>query len=248
LTAVSFVQFIRRQPLLGMGREGAVVSYAAVVSAGLMLYAPLKMFRYLLPVFPLVFVILGRLWADAAHTTWRPTWMTRTATVLLVVLGIEYASVAPRHLTFVNALVGGPSNSWWVTSDGDEGQGLIDLRRWMRRRGVPEITLLYFGTVDPSVYGIAYQPFLWPWKELEGAQPPVIDTDYIGVSSLYLVGLGHRLPTPEGRTKGKSPLVFWRQLQEERPEVRAGWTLFIYPRERVLAAWERWRALQVAPR
>jgi hypothetical protein len=54
----------------------------------------------------------------------------------------------------------------------------------------------------------------------------------VAVSSYYLVGLAHRMPTPRGRT-GIVGVPFHRQLARRTPVARPGHTIFVYTRRQV---------------
>ena len=78
---------------------------------------------------------------------------------LLVLLeAIEVVAVHPYELSFFNRLIGGPKNGYKYLADSnlDWGQDLKGLKQWMDRNGVRHINLDYFGTADPSYYGIEY--------------------------------------------------------------------------------------------
>jgi hypothetical protein len=140
-----------------------------------------------------------------------------------VLAAVEHLAVVPRSLTFVHAAAGGPAGGYRLLNDSnyDWGQGLIDLRAWMRHHGVERVHLAYFGSVDPRVYGIAYTPLVEP-----GDEP------YVAVSSFYLVGLAHRMQTPRGRT-GFVDVPFHAELERKTPVARAGPTIFVYTRRQV---------------
>lgn len=217
--------------LLGLGFSMAL---AAEVNAGI---------RYLFPLFPMLFIWISRLWAPAASSSPRPVWLQRLSCGLLITLALEHCSVAPRYLTFVNLAAGGPTYGWRAVNEGnfDMGQGLIDLKRWMDRHHVERIQLAYQGPVDPAVYGIRYTPLIWQ------GQRPNLTEDYIGVASFYLVGLRAHIRTPGWRGANRFKLLFYRQLQAQRPVAVVGSTLFIYTRDEVQAAIREFHASS-APR
>ena len=198
--------------------------------------------RYLLPVFPLAFILMGRLWSVPQAGAALPRWTSRVATGLLLTLAVEHAMIAPRYLTFFNAAVGGPSRGWRVLADLDEGQGLIELRRWMPAHNVSRIALAYFGSVDPAVYRIDYTPVAWPNERWAEGLPQELTAGYVGVSSVFLSGLTHAMPTPQGWTPFLCSIPFWRELQVHHPVAVVASTIFIYRRDDFVAAWTRWKA------
>jgi hypothetical protein len=179
--------------------------------------------RYILPILPPMIVLLGRAWTGAR-------WMRVTAWALVGVLAIETLLAAPRFLTFFNVATGGPSRGQLLVNDSnfDWGQELIDLRDWMRANRVDRIGLAYFGRVDPGVYGIKYTPLV------QGGDEPLV-----GVSSYYLVGMPHRMPTPAGPTDYVS-LAYYRKLQRKRPVAVVGRVMYIFRREDVDEAKREW--------
>jgi len=147
--------------------------------------------RYVLPLVPSLAVLLGAIASarpgDAVH--WR-----RIVVALACVQGLEAAAHAPWHLSFYNAIAGGPPRGQWIVNDSnvDWGQGLIALREEMRKRGIARVHLLYHGTADPAVYGIDYVPFL--------GGTPGTESDWLAISSFFFVGLAQRARTHEGLT------------------------------------------------
>ena len=129
--------------------------------------------RYLLPMFPLVFVGCAPLFAFAPRRL-RTIALALAATSIVAGL---VASAAP--LAYFNGLerLAGDKRDVLVDSNLDWGQALPDLAAWMEREGVETVRLAYFGRVDPSVYGIR-------WRSLspEPVEGPV------AISATLLVG------------------------------------------------------------
>lgn len=111
--------------------------------------------RYLLPVYPLMFVFTARLAAVAS------SWLACVAAGLLLAWTVaEYASISPDHLSYFNQLAGGPRGGieWLDDSNVDWGQGLIQLRDYLRSQPEESFRFCYFGTFDPGYYGIHGEP------------------------------------------------------------------------------------------
>jgi hypothetical protein len=113
--------------------------------------------RYILPVFPFLLVLAGScisFWASKKRLLW-------TALLLPVVLWYiwESVSIYPHYLAYFNQFAGGPQGGYrhLVDSNLDWGQDLKGLKRYMNERQVEKIKLSYFGTGDPSQYGIQYE-------------------------------------------------------------------------------------------
>lgn len=108
-------------------------------------------FRYLLPVYPFMFVAAGSLCLQG-------TAIRNAAYALTVWCVIAGLWVSPHYLAYFNELVGGPSNGYryLVDSNLDWGQDLIGLKRFMDRNGIKRVSLSYFGADSPQRYGIDY--------------------------------------------------------------------------------------------
>jgi hypothetical protein len=112
--------------------------------------------RYLLPIYPLLFVWISRLAAV-------PPARSRTAVIAVAaVLGTVYVGGAlkiyPDHLSYFNLLAGGPANGHKFLDDSniDWGQDLRRLRTWMDRERVERVRLLYGGNASPRYYEIEF--------------------------------------------------------------------------------------------
>jgi len=92
----------------------------------------------------------------------------------------------------------------------DWGQDLKGLKRWMDRNGVKTIQLAYFGTADPSYYGIdaVYLPgSIIFFPRPDNARPDV--PRYMAVSVTYIYGVHSGKPL-NGRylaLRGKKPIA-----------------------------------------
>ena len=110
--------------------------------------------RHLLPIYPLLFVLLGGITQQL--------WQTRSRALRasLIVLGLWYFGSLlanyPHYLSYFNELAGGPKNGHKILLDSnlDWGQGLKGLKQWMDDNGVRKIQMLYFGVGYPKYYGI----------------------------------------------------------------------------------------------
>ena len=77
---------------------------------------------------------------------------------LVLWLVLETAFIYPNYLTYFNQFVGGPDNGhhYAIDSNLDWGQDLTSLREYLEAHEIKTIQLLYYGRVDPSIYGIDY--------------------------------------------------------------------------------------------
>ena len=174
--------------------------------------------RYVFPIVPALAVLLGAL---ASQRSGDAAWWRHAAVALVAVQAIEACAHAPWHLSFYNALAGGPERGQWIVNDSniDWGQGLIALREELARRGIKRVHLAYHGTAEPSVYGIDYIPF-------RGGSPGP-ESDWIAISSYYFVGLSQRMMLREGRTERPIQLDF-KPLWNRRPEAMPAGCMLLY--------------------
>jgi hypothetical protein len=121
--------------------------------------------RHILPVYPLWFL------ASAA-----PLGLLNRKRLVALPLAfclfwsvVSLTKIQPNHLAYFNELIGGPGNGYQylVDSNLDWGQDLAKLKLYMLKRNLQKIQLSYFGTADPSHYGIDYDylpsPRFQPW-------------------------------------------------------------------------------------
>jgi hypothetical protein len=112
--------------------------------------------RYLMPVYPLVFVFVSRL-AKALPTS-------LIARVVAVMLGLWYAggaiAIFPDQLAYFNELASGPKNGHRYLDDSniDWGQDLKRLKHYMSEEGIERIHLRYGRNTSPEYYGIQALP------------------------------------------------------------------------------------------
>jgi hypothetical protein len=83
-------------------------------------------FRYLLPVFPFLFVFSARVALPylSMPAGRRPLWKLLAATTLLAWLAVSSASIHPHYIPYFNEAAGGPANGsrWLIDSNLDWGQ------------------------------------------------------------------------------------------------------------------------------
>ncbi len=173
-------------------------------------------FRYALPVLPLLAVVasagLVRAWDRGRR--WRGA--------IVALLALQLVSVAtayPDLLAYTSVWAGGRDRADRVLVDSslDWGQGLLELRSFMKREGVHTVRLAYFGSALPHAYGIDYVPLpsffrLTDGDVPEGTRPP----RFTVVSATLLHGL---------YLQGHDPFAGYRKRTPYRV---LGHTLFVY--------------------
>ena len=175
--------------------------------------------RHLLPIYPFLFVLLG---GTAAELWKEGQWYKRSG---LILLGFWYLGSSfqayPHYLAFFNELAGGAKNGYKVLTDSslDWGQDLKGLKRWMDQNGVKKIRLAYFGTADPSYYGI--DAVYLPGSVMASPRPQSQDPEaprYLAVSVTYIYGVHSGAPLGGA----------YRALRSKQPVASIGHTILVY--------------------
>jgi hypothetical protein len=78
--------------------------------------------------------------------------------LLLAWAGGETLAAHPHYLAYFNQTVGGREQGYRYASGSnlDWGQDLVGLKRYLDEQGAGRVQLLYFGSVEPGLYGIDY--------------------------------------------------------------------------------------------
>ena len=160
-------------------------------------------FRHALPMMPFLLVLVA---AGAARTgrTWG--WPAK-AGVLVLLAGYVASSVSyyPDFLAYQSLYTRGrsPTRPALVDSSLDWGQGLLQLRDFMREEHVERVNLGYFGTALPEGYGIAYRPlpsfYPLPAQPDTGAAPEYTVVSVTNIAGVYLDG------DPYAALRGRTP-------------------------------------------
>jgi 4-amino-4-deoxy-L-arabinose transferase-like glycosyltransferase len=118
--------------------------------------------RHLLPIYPFLFVGVGRLLARRPIDA-RAGRLARLIPIIVLPCvawaGWATLSIAPHHLAYFNGLIGGPENGhlYLLDSNLDWGQSAKEVRRYMEREKLPSIYLAFAGNSDPWYEGVRYQ-------------------------------------------------------------------------------------------
>jgi len=112
-------------------------------------------FRYLLPVYPLLFVMLG----NYGPAFLRSLTFRICGGLLILWLAVSSLVAWPNYISYFNELIGGSRQGyhWLGDSNIDWGQDLKELKSFMSEHGIDRIQLSYFGTADPAHYEINYE-------------------------------------------------------------------------------------------
>lgn len=175
-------------------------------------------FRHVLPVLPLLFVFFGRLFRFVSNKG-------NLGLVAVALLCSWYVTssliVSPHYIAYFNELTGGPSNGYkyLVDSNLDWGQDLKGLKQYMDKNNIRTIKLSYFGSADPSLYGINYEYLpslskLWYEPGYPEVCGPTEGVVAVSVTNLQGVGL-----------KNRDCFAWLRQYQ---PVAKIGYSIFVY--------------------
>ncbi|MCP5043099.1 MAG: phospholipid carrier-dependent glycosyltransferase [bacterium] len=100
------------------------------------------------------------LWMSAAWVHFWPPARRTLATGMLCALALGTSLLAyPDYLSYFNVLAGGRDGGYRHASDAniDIGQDLEALAQYLEETNSGPVQLLYFGSVDPALYGIDYR-------------------------------------------------------------------------------------------
>jgi hypothetical protein len=224
-----------------------VISFFTNINLGL---------RYVLPIFPYVFISAGRLVPWAAGLSGRARQVAAGvvgASLLATVASTLW--IHPHYLAYFNMVSGGPihGSEHMIDSSLDWGQDLVTLRRWVQEHTPGEkVGLAYFGQINPQIFDErAGEGFSWflppPRPRTMNAQDPLPSRDRLGprmnrlepglyaVSASLLRGLPWRVY--DNDPKRWAPYEAWfdafSYFRELTPIGHVGYSIFLY---RVTAA------------
>lgn len=177
--------------------------------------------RYVLPTFPLLFVLAGqavRCLEIRKPASSAQTWGGRLAWVALLAAPLALR-FHPHHLAYFNSLAGGPSEGRWhlVDSNIDWGQDLHALKHYLDQQKITDVGLAYFGTVIPAKVGISSHlpPSRFP-------QP-----GWHAISVNFVQGRPHAIRDDHGdRTQvGIDEFGYFRFFE---PVAKIGYSIYVY--------------------
>jgi 4-amino-4-deoxy-L-arabinose transferase-like glycosyltransferase len=207
--------------LIGAGFAGA--SLLSRVNIG---------YRYLLPVLPLLFLVMGQLARSgqlARPGQWgRPRFLTGAvlkgvtgAAVLL--MAIASLTIHPHYLAYFNQLAGGPDNAWRIVADSniDWGQDIQRLAGYMAEEGIDSVYISWLGNASLPAYGVSGIP-IQSWPIIKGD----VQTDFFyppkPAPGVYVISV-----TQLHGVYLDDPTRFQWFLERE-PDGKVGYSLFVY--------------------
>ncbi|MEW6210742.1 MAG: glycosyltransferase family 39 protein [Acidobacteriota bacterium] len=196
----------------------------AIYFAGSMM-SPLNIgYRHLLPALAFLIIFASQMGEVLFKAKSKLVW---GAVALIVWLTISVGSTFPHHLAYFNEAIGGMSNSYKVLVDSnlDWGQDLIGLKEYMQREGIEKVKLSYFGSAEPGVYQIDYEPLPgYPrYQYNQDIIPPVLSNPEPGVYAISATCL-------QGGFFSNKDLFKW--FRDREPDAVIGHSIFIYRHKR----------------
>lgn len=144
-----------------------VMSFGTNIALGL---------RYVLTIFPYVFVSIGKL------APWAGRQVGRMRRVAIGVMGVCLAATAaatamihPHYLAYFNAASGGADRGieHLIDSNLDWGQDLVSLKRWIDEHAAGEpVGIAYFGQINPMIFQLGVSEAGGPAPALRWFLPP----------------------------------------------------------------------------
>jgi hypothetical protein len=137
--------------------------------------------------------------ADAARSVagWKQRVVTLTIAASSAWIAAAAVMVWPHALCYTNELWGGTSSGYLRLSDSnyDWGQGLKDLDRWRRDRGLPALDVWHYG-LDPARERPPFHAVPIPQIQVETPQElgALLDSGYLAVGATLLYGGWERDP------------------------------------------------------
>ena len=129
--------------------------------------------------------------------------------------------MSPHHLAYFNEVAGGPKGgvNWLVDSNLDWGQDLKRLQDYAERHGVESLRLLYFGTAEPSYYGLRYAPLT------------LADFQNLGDSEACRQYFGEKWAMSVTTYASLLKYAPWLKKIQGREEARIGFSIFVFSPE-----------------
>lgn len=173
-------------------------------------------FRYALPILPLLAVLV----APAVVQIWSRNWhrLRPVVAIAMAWLIIHPLTYFPNFLAYVNEYGPGRDRGYEVFADSslDWGQGLLQLRDYMREHDIGRVYLSYFGSALPAGYGIDYEPLPSFFALPRIAAEPRPQPQYAAISATHLTGVYFGAADP------------YRRFREMQPDHVIGHTIFLY--------------------
>lgn len=221
IALVAALALILRRPRFD---EAVLLGFAALYFLTASIFGALQIgIRYLLPIYPIGFLLLGRLGEFASDQSPAPVKWKKATAAGVMVAGLWYAGAGlyawPDYLSYFSPAVGGPDHGRKVLLDSnlDWGQDLPGLAAWMQKNNLTKIDLVYFGHDNPRRFGI---DFSLPARNSGNR--------YLAVSANYLMGRDYPMTFVSGVTKSDPMWMVAASFRDKEPAAVIGHSIYIF--------------------
>jgi 4-amino-4-deoxy-L-arabinose transferase-like glycosyltransferase len=213
--------------------------------------------RYILPIFPYIYISTGRVvpWL-AGLEGGRKRLASGVVGLALGGTVLSALSIHPHYLAYFNQVSGGPDRGaeHLIDSNLDWGQDLVTLKRWLKANAPGrKVGLAYFGQINPSIFMVRGEGFEWflppvlpdttrsmlndPSRPLAQAGPaPRLTPGLYAVSASIVRGLPWRLhdslslrpPYVPWSASWNAGLDAFGYFREISPIARVGHSIYVY--------------------
>ena len=159
--------------------------------------------RHIFPIVPFLMIAIA-LAASVAWKRWgKPARIVSLSLAALLIAETLFAF--PNYISFFNVALGGPRGGIRLLSDSnlDWGQDLPALARWQKEHGDVPVRLSYFGTTEPSAYGVRYQKI----RPLPRNQRVVLAISATTLQGIYMNGEYEQYKQLYERIQKTCPLI-----------------------------------------
>ena len=177
-------------------------------------------YRHLLPALPFLLVYASRAaYLELPRLIKRLPFAFILQPTALILLWLVLSSFAahPDYIAYFNEAAPSPRYEVLIDSNLDWGQGLKQLRSYLAAHGIDRVKLSYFGTAEPSAYGIDYDP-LPRW-------PPPQSPDFVPANpapGVYAISAGNL----QGVLLDDPSTFDW--FRHRRPDAVVGQSILVY--------------------
>jgi len=111
--------------------------------------------RHILPVYPFLIV-----WVSGLAADFQKKYLKYAVVFMVLLSGLSVVKIHPWYISYFNEFISSPDEAYKYLTDSnvDWGQGLKELGKYLKEENSQGVYFSYFGTGDPSYYGIKYSP------------------------------------------------------------------------------------------
>jgi hypothetical protein len=146
--------------------EAVIMAFPAIVLFAMSALTDINLgLRYVLPIFPFLYVSIGKVvpWVASKSLRFRKLGSAFLGISLGLTI-VQTALIHPSYLANFNWVSGGPGrgSEHLIDSNLDWGQDLVTLRHWVtQNRPGQAVGLAYFGQINPTIFLLRDEEFRW---------------------------------------------------------------------------------------